>query len=75
MRQQDDSYLMSIEVNGVIKEAVTNDDPREYKNVKLYLSNPWQPVAPVALRSLKIKTGFYYMKFFVSCRLYTLNTT
>ena len=45
-----------ITINGEIKETKEHkDEPEEYKNVKIYASNPWGEPSKAEVKSLEFK--------------------
>ena len=48
-------YKYKVDVNGEEIHNVTNTDPREFNNVKIYVSSPWSSALPGYIRNLSIK--------------------
>ena len=52
-------YIYRITVAGKQVHRVINDDPREFKNVKMYVSSPWYEPADVVIKDLKLDAPYY----------------
>ena len=50
-----DAYHYKIEMDGELVYTVENRQPREFQNVKIYISNPWIPAVPGYVRNVHIK--------------------
>ena len=49
-------YIYKITIGGKEVHAVENSQPKEFKAVKVYASNPWQEAQPGYIRNLVIET-------------------
>ena len=61
-------YRYKIFVNGTLIHAVDNGNPLFLKNVRVYLSNPWENAPNASVKNLKVTTsqggkGTYYYLF------------
>ena len=52
-------YIYRITVAGKQVHRVMNEDPREFKNVKMYVSSPWYEPADVVIKDLKLDAPYY----------------
>lgn len=55
-------FVYKIIINGRVVRSVTNTRPMDYRNVKVYTSDPWYPHANVHLRDLHLEAvcGRYF---------------
>ena len=52
-------YIYRITVAGKQVHRVINNDPREFKNVKMYVSSPWYEPADAIIKDLKLDAPYY----------------
>ena len=50
-------FIFKLTVNGVAALAIENTQPREFKSVKVFVSNPWEVAQPGLIRALSIQTN------------------
>ena len=50
-----DAYHYKIEMDGELVYTVENRQPREFQNVKIYISDPWNIADPGYVRNVHIK--------------------
>ena len=48
-------YYFKFETNGKVIYTKKNTKPRQYENVKIYISNPWYPPVPGYVRNVCLK--------------------
>ena len=51
------NFKYQILINGVVEHAVINEKPRNFYNVKLYLSNPWYTAQEGLIEDLEHSAG------------------
>lgn len=56
LRQPDDEYQFTIRMAGTIIIQITNTDPREFSDVKVYTSDDYSPAANAMIANLTIAT-------------------
>ena len=54
MKNLDDDFIFQVVIDDIVKWSVTNKQPKEFKDVKVFVSNPWQPEFKGSLRSFRI---------------------
>ena len=52
-------YIYRITVAGKQVHRVINNDPREFKNVKMYVSSPWYEPADAIIKDLNMDAPYY----------------
>ena len=50
-------YIYSIRLNGEEVENTVNTTPKEFSNVRVYVTNPWSSPQPGSIRNLVIRTA------------------
>ena len=56
IRLDDSSYEFSIQIENTVKARITNTDPREFTDVKMYTSSPHFSAAEARIGNLKFQT-------------------
>ena len=56
-RNTDNMYIYTVSIDGVLVHKAINFDARVFKNVKVWLSDPWHPAAKAMIRNLQIETN------------------
>ena len=51
----EDDYQYKVEINGEVVHMAKNTQPREFENVKIYISDPWYPALPGYVRNVYMK--------------------
>ena len=49
-------YMFRIDIEGEEVHAVENSQPEEFKDVKVYASDPWHDVQPGSIRKLVVES-------------------
>ena len=69
-------YQYKVEMNGELKHMVKNTQPQAFQNVKIYISNPWDPAVSGYVRNVCIKGkdklitfGTLYVSLFLHIKL------
>ena len=60
-------YQYVVEVNGKVLHTVNNTKPKEFENVKIYISNPWSLVVPGYVRNVYLKGKLQLNTFDTLC--------
>ena len=63
----ENDYQYVIELNGKVVHTVKNTKPQLFKNVKVYISNPWNPAVPGYVRNVYIKGKVQLYTFDTLC--------
>ena len=53
----DSKYIYSVHVNGELLYTTENTNPKTYKNVKVYVSDPWYASLDGQIKDLKVKSS------------------
>ena len=53
------SYTYQVLIDGEVKHEVINKSPRVFRNVKLYVSNPWYPAQEGLIKDLEYSGGLF----------------
>ena len=51
----ENDFQYVVEVNGKVMRTVMNTNPRQFENVKIYISDPWYPAFPGYVRNVYLK--------------------
>ena len=51
------AYIYEIKLNGEVIYSVQNNDARDFRNVKVYVADPWYDAQPGSIKNLVVANG------------------